>query len=89
VAGQRTGAGSPGRERRAWIAAHHPDRGGNPQAFIAGLASSAWLGHPEDRNVVPVTAYRSRKPAAVLMRLARFARRARHRHRHRLRHRVI
>jgi hypothetical protein len=89
VAGQRTRAGNSGRERRAWIAAHHPDRGGDSQAFTAGLASSAWLGHPEEPNVVPVTAYRSRKPAAVLMRLARFARRDHHRHRHRHRHRVI
>lgn len=25
-------------ERRAWIAAHHPDRGGDPTTFAAGLA---------------------------------------------------
>ena len=68
------------RKRRAWIAAHHPDRGGDPQAFIAGLSSSAW----EERNLVPVTAYRSRKPAAVLMRLAGRARRLRNHHRHRV-----
>lgn len=26
------------RERRAFVAAHHPDRGGDPAAFAAGLA---------------------------------------------------
>lgn len=74
---------SRGRERRAWIAAHHPDRGGDPQAFAAGLSSSAWLEYRQERNAVPVTAYRSRKPTAVLMRLAGRIRRARnHHHRH-------
>jgi hypothetical protein len=28
------------REFRAWVRAHHPDRGGDPDSFVAGLA--AW-----------------------------------------------
>jgi hypothetical protein len=27
-------------EFRAWVRAHHPDRGGDPDSFVAGLA--AW-----------------------------------------------
>lgn len=27
----------PGRRRREFIRAHHPDRGGDPEVFIAGL----------------------------------------------------
>ena len=29
------------RERRRWIAAHHPDRGGDPATFVTGLAAFA------------------------------------------------
>jgi hypothetical protein len=28
------------REFRAWVRAHHPDRGGDPESFVDGLA--AW-----------------------------------------------
>jgi hypothetical protein len=28
------------RDFRAWVRAHHPDRGGDPESFVAGLA--AW-----------------------------------------------
>jgi hypothetical protein len=28
------------REFRAWVRAHHPDRGGDPESFVAGLV--AW-----------------------------------------------
>jgi hypothetical protein len=45
-------------ERRAFIRDHHPDRGGDPDEFIAGLRRLA--GSPND-PAVPVYAYRSRR----------------------------
>jgi hypothetical protein len=30
---------SPAQRRRAWALAHHPDRGGDPETFVAGLAA--------------------------------------------------
>jgi len=60
------------RARRAWIAAHHPDRGGDPQAFQAGLPEAPWLGRPSQ---APVTAYRRGGLAGAWRRLARACRR--------------
>ena len=45
-------------ERRAFIRDHHPDRGGDPDEFIAGLHRLAYS--PND-PAVPVYAYRRRR----------------------------
>jgi len=67
-----------GRARRPWIAAQHPDHGGDPDLFIAGMSRSAWLTPSE--NEAPITGYRRRGIAGTLRTLARRARQAR-RHR--------
>jgi len=64
-----------GRARRAWIAAHHPDHGGDPDTFIAGMSRSAWLS--SGANEAPITGYRRRGIAGALRTLARLARRRR------------
>jgi hypothetical protein len=46
--------------RRAWIAAHHPDRGGDPSTFAAGLA--AFDGRFADVVDRRLTVVRSRGP---------------------------
>jgi hypothetical protein len=40
--------------RRAFIRAHHPDRGGDPAAFVAGLAAldNAPIGHTRARVII-------------------------------------
>ena len=46
---------------RAWVRAHHPDTGGNPEEFAAGLAR--WrAGHAESaaRPVPTVTVFQAR-----------------------------
>ncbi len=58
--------GAARRARRAWIAAHHPDRGGDPAVFVAGMRARAWLGHPAAE---PVVFYRRRGVRAALTRL--------------------
>lgn len=75
--GPRRGGGdsAAGRARRAWIAAHHPDHGGDPDTFIAGMSRSAWLTSGE--NEAPITGYRRRGVAGALRTLARQARRRR------------
>ncbi len=60
--------------RRAWIAAHHPDRGGDPHEFAAGLAQF----DPSPSNgLAPSwhrpTVHRSRNPLRRLRRLLRRA----------------
>lgn len=64
-----------GRARRAWIAAHHPDHGGDPDLFIAGMSRSAWL--TSGANEAPITGSRRRGVAGALRTLARQARRHR------------
>ncbi len=68
-----------GRARRAWIAAHHPDHGGETDAFIAGMDRSAWLS--SGASEAPITGYRRRGIAGGLRTLARQARLARRRRR--------
>ena len=60
--------------RRAFILAHHPDRGGDPAAFIAGLRLLEQ--HPVTASPV-VHAYRSRRtaPARWVRRLRSLGRR--------------
>ena len=53
---------SSGRRRRAWALAHHPDRGGDPETFIAGLAAID-AGRPPRPDDVPVV-YRRRRGLA-------------------------
>ena len=50
------------RRRRAWLLAHHPDRGGDPEAFLAGLAALE-QGRPPEPDDVPVV-YRRRRGLA-------------------------
>ena len=60
-------------ERRAFIRDHHPDRGGDPDEFIAGLRR---LADSPSEPSVPVYGYRSRRltPARWLRRMrARWA----------------
>lgn len=65
---------SPESRRRAFIRDHHPDRGGDPDAFIAGLRS---LGQERSRGSEPpprITFVRrrpwlARKATAVVRRL--------------------
>jgi hypothetical protein len=59
-------------ERRAFIRGHHPDRGGDPQAFIDGLRSLDQAAAPVPvPQSVPVVVYRTRRitPARWLRRL--------------------
>jgi hypothetical protein len=79
------------RARRAWIAEHHPDRGGDPDAFRAGLRDAAWLDDPRIGWPVraPITAYRRSGRVAALRRLARRIQRARRDRRRRRLRRVI
>ena len=49
------------RQFRAWVRAHHPDRGGDPDSFAAGLA--AWRQRhaaPAARAQSEVTVFRTR-----------------------------
>jgi hypothetical protein len=51
------------RDFRAWVRAHHPDAGGDPEAFVAGL--TAWRRRHNADQAVPtdhprVTAFRTR-----------------------------
>jgi len=64
------------RDFRAWVRAHHPDAGGDPEAFVAGV--SAWR-RPGRSGTVPaarseVTVFRARHG---VWRLARWWRRRR------------
>lgn len=50
------------REFRAWVRAHHPDAGGDPEEFAAALA--IWRERLRGRAAVPaadVTVFRSRR----------------------------
>jgi hypothetical protein len=58
------------RARRAWIAANHPDRGGDPEAFHAGLAAWAQLQHRAVGPQVRITVYRRRGLRAAARRAA-------------------
>ncbi|HWG13679.1 MAG TPA: hypothetical protein VG268_10455 [Streptosporangiaceae bacterium] len=63
------------RDFRAWVRAHHPDAGGDPDSFVAGLA--AWRqrrGQPSEPGPArtEVTVFRSRHG---MWRLARWWRR--------------
>ena len=49
-------------KRRAWALAHHPDRGGDPETFMAGLAALD-EGRPPEPDDVPVV-YRRRRGLA-------------------------
>lgn len=54
--------GAEARRRRAWALAHHPDRGGDPATFMAGLAALD-QGRPADPDDVPAI-YRRRRGLA-------------------------
>ncbi|PRY50651.1 hypothetical protein LY71_103215 [Geodermatophilus tzadiensis] len=59
------------RAERAWIRTHHPDVGGDPAAFAAGLAALR-AGHLPASDAPPrprVTVVRSRGPRAWLRHL--------------------
>lgn len=70
------------REFRRFVLAHHPDRGGDPDTFRAGLTryrSAAAIAEDDPRLRAPVVFQRNRRgPAAVIDRVRR-ARAARHR----------
>lgn len=76
---------------RAFVRAHHPDVGGDPEVFAAGLAefraadaAARQAQRPRDRYDAPVVVvHRSRGPRAVLRRIHRW--RARRNRRARLR----
>ena len=57
------------RRRRAFALAHHPDRGGDPETFIAGLAALR-SGRPPEAGDVPVV-YRRRRGIAGWLGLGR------------------
>lgn len=57
-------------EFRAWVRLHHPDVGGDPDAFAAGLA--AWQHRLDSRQGPPQLVFfrrPSRNPIALLRRL--------------------
>lgn len=61
---------------RRFVRAHHPDVGGDPEVFAAGLAELR--GSADDRFDAPVVfAARPRGPRGLLGRLLRWARRRR------------
>jgi hypothetical protein len=65
------------RARRAWIAAHHPDRGGDPAVFTAGLTRV-----DADQAAVRVSVCRSPSPVVRGRRMLRRLRRRRSRPQH-------
>jgi hypothetical protein len=71
--GSEDGAGEAGRRRREFIRAHHPDRGGDAETFIAGLrAMEAGQEHrdpPPRVVVVPHRSWPARLAAAAVRRL--------------------
>jgi hypothetical protein len=63
------------RDFRAWIRAHHPDAGGDPDSFVAGLAAWQQRRAQEAKPAPPrteVTVFRARHG---MWRLARWWRR--------------
>ena len=58
-------------EFRAFVRAHHPDRGGDPAVFVAGMATR---GHPARREPAP-TVVPGRSLSARLRRVRRRLRR--------------
>ena len=61
------------RRRREWIKAHHPDQGGDPGRFIAGLAGLDTPA-PAPSTAGRPTVYRSRSPWRRARRMARAVR---------------
>lgn len=63
-------------DRRAFIRAHHPDRGGDPQVFIDGLQQLTPPHHTDSAgsSAEPVVVYRARRFTPT-----RWLRRRRHR----------
>lgn len=60
-------------EFRAFVRTHHPDVGGDPDVFVAGLAA---YGHsPRTAATPPITVVRSRSLAGRVRRLRRVLRR--------------
>ncbi|MFF5258418.1 hypothetical protein ACFY4C_05690 [Actinomadura viridis] len=60
----------PARERaafRAWVRAHHPDAGGDPEAFAEGLCR-ARPSRPVRRSAAVTLVRRRRGPAGLLIR---------------------
>jgi hypothetical protein len=50
------------RDFRAWVRAHHPDRGGDQESFVAGLAAWQRRRHPAGKAAAgrtEVTVFRS------------------------------
>jgi hypothetical protein len=65
-------------ERRAWIRATHPDAGGDPAAFVRGLADFDHGPHPIGALDRRPTVRRSRRPDRIVQRALRsFTRRLR------------
>ncbi|HEY1919769.1 MAG TPA: hypothetical protein VGH27_29710 [Streptosporangiaceae bacterium] len=66
------------RARRAWIKVHHPDRGGDPGTFAAGLTGTSWLAGQGSRDAeARVGVYRRGGPGAALRWVVRTCHRAR------------
>ena len=65
------------RRRRYFIRAHHPDRGGDPEAFIAGLCAFG-AGHEPDTGPPPPEVIVIRQRAWLLLQAATVARRLRY-----------
>ncbi|MFC4913097.1 hypothetical protein [Actinomadura gamaensis] len=71
---------------RAWVRAHHPDLGGDPEAFAAGLrrryrkgsGKGATGARPDPRMDAPIVGVRRRRgPIAMILRWRYRRRRAR------------
>ena len=78
MAGHRTDRTDEDRSaaRRAFIRTHHPDRGGDPEVFMTGLA--AFDTHPPDPEPVRVFAVPDRGwPTRIMLRWQRRRRPAR------------
>jgi hypothetical protein len=73
--GSEDGAEEAGRRRREFIRAHHPDRGGDAESFIAGLRAIDSGQAPPDPSprvvVVPHRPWPIRLAAAAVRRLRR------------------
>lgn len=67
------------RDYRAWVRTHHPDLGGDPEVFAAGLAVwRAQAGTPASDGRAQVSVFRSR---GGLWQVVRWWHRRGHRHR--------
>ncbi|WP_354531013.1 hypothetical protein [Nakamurella sp. UYEF19] len=60
------------RARRAWLLKNHPDRGGDPDMFVEGLARESRARDHDDHRP---TVHRTRSVARTVKRLCRSTRR--------------